>query len=597
MYVEADNPSKEKLKSLLEQYGRGELLSIVDEVPGLLKTYDRSIILWNVLGAAYLGINDFLNAGECFKKTVELKPDFAEGYCNLGLALHKQNKLKLAEGSYKHALKLKPDFSECYNNLGHVYRVQKKHLDAIKCYEEALKFDPKLTEALIYKFQQQAHICDWRYCAEYKVQRDHFANTKEAIEPFSLISKEDNLKLQKKCAQSCAQLKYRRPHFDGFGRPSKRPQKLRIGYFSSDYFNHPVMHLMTGVFDTHNRDLFEILAFYIGPDVNDEMTQRAKDSVDEFIDIRSLSDEEAAALARSKKIDIAIDMNGYSGKSRSGLFAYGAAPIQINYLGYPSTMGADFIDYIIGDEILIPEESRGFYSEKIVYMPHTYMPNDNKREISDKFMSRADFGLPDNAFVFCCFNNNYKLSPREFDIWMRLLEKVDGSVLWLTSSNEWAEKNLQDEAEKRGINRERLVFAQRVEHLSEHLARHRLADLFVDTFHYNAHVTAADALWAGLPVVTRLGNQFAARVAASLLNAVGLPELITESDEDYEALALELAMNNEKLAAIKQKLLDNRLSKPLFDTKIYTRHIENAYDQAFERWRSGLVPTHIKVEE
>ncbi len=260
-------------------------------------------------------------------------------------------------------------------------------------------------------------------------------------------------------------------------------------------------------------------------------------------------------------------------------------------------MGADFIDYIIGDEVLIPEESRGFYSEKIVYMPHTYMPNDNKREISDKSMSRADFGLPDNAFVFCCFNNNYKLSPREFDVWMRLLEKVDGSVLWLTSSNEWAERNLQDEAEKRGINRERLVFAQRVEHLSEHLARHRLADLFVDTFHYNAHVTAADALWAGLPVVTRLGNQFAARVAASLLNAVGLQELITESDEAYEALALELAMNNEKLAAVKQKLSDNRLRKPLFDTKLYTRHLEDAYDQAFERWRSGQEPTHIKVEE
>jgi predicted O-linked N-acetylglucosamine transferase (SPINDLY family) len=266
--------------------------------------------------------------------------------------------------------------------------------------------------------------------------------------------------------------------------------------------------------------------------------------------------------------------------------------VQINYLGYPGTLGADFIDYIVADPIVIPENKRQHYSEQIMYLPHTYQPNDNTRTISQKIQTREDMGLPNDAFVFCCFNNNYKISPKEFDIWMRLMAKVEGSVLWLLKSNQWTEHNLKREAEARGISKDRVIFAERLEN-SEHLARHRLADLFVDTFNVNAHTTASDALWAGLPVVTKLGKGFAARVAGSLLNAVGLPELITDNEEAYEALILELATKPKKLKKIKEKLETNRLSTPLFDTEQYTKHLENGYLQAYHKFFNEEIPNTI----
>lgn len=292
--------------------------------------------------------------------------------------------------------------------------------------------------------------------------------------------------------------------------------------------------------------------------------------------------------------EIAVDLKGFTLDERLAPFAYGLAPVQISYLGYPGSLGADFIDYIIADPIVIPEDQRPYYSEKVIYLPHSYQPNDDKRKIAETGTSRADFGLPKNAFVLCCFNNNYKISPREFDIWMRILSRVEGSVLWLLKTNQWVEQNLSKEAEQRGINASRLVFADKLPH-SEHLARHKHADLFIDTFNYNAHTTASDALWAGLPVVTKQGSQFAARVSASLLWAVGLPELIVNTEAEYEALILELARDGSKLNAIKVKLAKNRLREPLFDTKQYTRHFESGLRQAYNRYFDGEEPEDIWI--
>ena len=344
----------------------------------------------------------------------------------------------------------------------------------------------------------------------------------------------------------------------------------------------------------HDKHRFEIFAFSYSENKDCDLRQQLIKDVEHFVDVYDYSDSKIADLARSNDLDIAIDLTGYTRHSRSRLFQFRLAPIQINYLGFPGSMGADFIDYIVADPVVIPRHQRPFYSEKAIYLPNSYLPNDDAREIAQTITTRADFGLPEDAFVFCCFNKSYKISRREFDIWMRVLNKVEGSVLWLFKANKWVEPNLRKEAEKRGIDPLRLIFADRVSQ-SEHLARHKHADLFIDTFNYNAHTTASDALWSGLPVVTKQGNQFAARVAASLLTAIGLLELITTTEEDYEALILELATNREKLAEVKKTLDTNRLTQPLFDTKRYARDFEAGLTAAYDLYFADQEPRDIWV--
>jgi predicted O-linked N-acetylglucosamine transferase (SPINDLY family) len=360
--------------------------------------------------------------------------------------------------------------------------------------------------------------------------------------------------------------------------------RIRIGYFSSDFHDHATLYLMIGLLEHHDKSRFEIHAFSHGPNKPCEMRERLIDAVDAFHDIDKLSNADAAALARSLRIDIAIDLKGHTDGARTGIFAYGAAPKQVNFLGYPGTMGADFIDHIVADRIVIPEDGQHHFAEQVAYLPNSYQPTDSYRVIADRRFTRAQLGLPDEGFVFCCFNNNYKITPAEFDIWMRLLGGVEGSTLWLLEDNRWASANLRREARARGVDPARLVFAPRMIQ-SEHLARQACADLFLDTFTVNAHTTASDALWAGLPVVTKLGRSFVARVAGSLLHALDLAELVTQREEDYERLALALATDPARLAAIRARLAANRLSAPLFDTARYTRDIEALY----ERIHAGTV--------
>ena len=358
--------------------------------------------------------------------------------------------------------------------------------------------------------------------------------------------------------------------------------------------NHATGYLLADLIELHDKKQFELIGISFGPNQDDEMRIRLQQSFDQLIDASTMSDIEIAQLSRDLKIDIAVDLKGFTQNCRTGIFAYRAAPIQLSYLGYPGTMSANYIDYLIADKTLIPQEAQQGYSEKIAYLPNSYQANDRKRVISDKQFTKADLGLPEQGFIFCSFNNNYKILPATFEIWMRLLKAVDGSVLWLYEDNAAAANHLRQEAEKRGVHPSRLVFATRMP-LAEHLARHQLADLFIDAFPCNAHTTASDALWAGLPVLTLMGNAFASRVAASLLNAIELPELITSTPQAYEALAIEIAKNPAKLAALKQKLASNRLTTPLFDTPQFTKDLERSYVQIYERYQAGLPPEHIFV--
>jgi predicted O-linked N-acetylglucosamine transferase (SPINDLY family) len=378
-------------------------------------------------------------------------------------------------------------------------------------------------------------------------------------------------------------------------RPNRDPaQKIRIGYYSSDFHNHATAHLMAELLASHDRQKFEVWGFSFGPDRRDAMRQRLAQTFDRFIDVHTHSDHEVAQLSRAMGVDIAVDLKGLTGDARTGIFAHRCAPLQVNFLGYPGTMALPCIDYIVADKVLIPPESQKHYSEKVVYLPHSYQVNDSQRKIADQRFTRAELGLPEQGFVFCCFNNNYKIQPQTFDIWMRLLHAVPGSVLWLFEDNPTAAKNLRLEADHRGVDPARLVFAQRMQ-LPEHLARHRLADVFLDTLPYNAHTTASDALWAGLPVLTLIGQSFAARVAASLLQAMDLPELITHSEAEYESKALALARQPEQLQALKSKIERQRKTSPLFKGQLFAKHLEAAYEAMLERHRAGLAPDHIFV--
>ena len=374
----------------------------------------------------------------------------------------------------------------------------------------------------------------------------------------------------------------------------KERNKVRIAYVSADFRQHAIAYLIVGLIEALDRDRFDVIGISLRSEDPSEIGQRIKRAFSKFIDVSRMSDQAVVRLMRELEVDIAIDLMGYIAGSRTNIFAQRAAPVQVNHIGFPGTMGAEYIDYVIADRIVIPLEDASFFSEKIVLMPDTYWATDRKLAIAQRTPTRSEVGLPNNAFVYCCFNNSYKITPAVFDCWMRILKQVDGSVLWLFEANAKATSNLGNEALARGVSPERLVFAKRMP-LPDHLARHCLADLSLDTLPYNAHTTTSDALWGGLPVLTCVGETFAGRVAASLLNAIGLPELITTTLEAYEQMAIDLATHPEKLAAIKHKLAENRLTMPLFDTKLFTKHIETAYTAMYERYQMGMPPDHLVV--
>jgi len=581
-------------------YNMGNAFYGIEDLDSSIKSYKQMIKLMPGYASAYynMGIalydkGDFAGAIVSYGEALKLNPNFAGAHYNIGKAQQDKGELDAAIVSYKQAINIDPNYVDAYYNIGNLQK-DKGELDiSIESYMQALKVNPNFNRARAQKLYQQAHVCDWKAIQEDLELVPELGVLGQAASPFSMLSFEDSPERHHMRSKNHINKKNFPPALPLTLQKGKR---IRIGYFSADFHNHATMYLMIRLFENHNQKDFEIYAYSFGPNPADEMRQRVITAVNVFHDVTNMSNREIALLAQEDKIDIAVDLKGFTKGNRLGIFAYRAAPIQINHLGYPGTMGADFIDYIIADKLVIPPMYEHYYSERIIRLPYTYQPNDNTRAISDATLTRLEMGLPERGFVFCCFNNNYKISAEEFSIWMRILNKVEGSVLWLIKANKWAVTNLKKEAEKRGINSSRLIFADKI-NLDKHLARHSLADLFIDTFNYNAHTTASDALWAGLPVVTKLGKSFAARVAGSLLTAVDLPELIVETNEDYEALILDLVNNPKRLAAIKKKLMKNRLSKPLFDTELFTKHLEDGYRQAYNRYLTGHGPANIDVSK
>jgi len=428
--------------------------------------------------------------------------------------------------------------------------------------------------------------CDWEQLIQIKdsIEKDIQAG-KRSAEPFGYQGISNSARDLRLCAEIYAAT-FARPQTQLWAGERYNNTKIRIGYLSGEFRDQATSVLITQLFELHDKNRFELFAFDSGWDDGSTIRGRIEKAFNQIIDIAGLQDLAAAATIKQRQIDILIDLNGYFGLARQGVLSHKPCPIQVNYLGFPGTIGADYMDYILADRHVIPPDHADFYAEKVVYLPDSYQVNDSKRNIAERTPSRAEFKLPETGFIFCCFNSSYKITPDVFDIWMRLLSKVGGSVLWLLENNEAASRNLRREAAQRGVAPGRVVFAAKIR-LDEHLSRHRLADLFLDTLPYNAHTTASDALWAGLPVLTCMGGTFPGRVAGSLLNAVGLPEMITHSLEHYEALALELATAPAMLSDIRARLARNRTTHSLFNTDRFRRHIESAYITMWERYQRG----------
>ncbi len=530
---------------------------------------------------------------EWIDKAIEINPGYASAYSNRGNALKDLGQYQVAIDSYNQAIAIQPDHvNACYNRSIALYE-SKQHQAAIDSFDKTILLKPDSDFLHGMRLHTKMCICDWRDAENQfaelalKIQR-----REKASPPFPVLALSASLPLQRKAAEIWNASQYASFSSGSIPKRLKR-EKIRLGYFSMDFRNHAVSVLMAELFETHDRRRFEVFAFSFGPAVKDEMRTRLEAAFDEFIDVSDQSDKKIAELSRHMEIDIAIDLAGFTAGSRPGIFALRAAPLQVNYLGYPGTMGVDYMDYLIADKTLIPEAGRQHYAEKIAYLP-SFQANDSKRRISDKVFSREELGLPQPGFVFCCFNSNYKITPGTFDGWMRILQQVGESVLFLYAENELAATNLRREATQRGVDANRLVFGKRLS-APDYLARYSAADLFLDTLPFNAGTTASDALWAGLPVLTCTGEAFASRMAASLLRAIDLPELITATQEDYEALAVQLATHPDQLKAIRQKLERHRLSTPLFDTKRFTRNIEEAYSQMYQRHQADLPPDHMDV--
>ncbi len=548
---------------------QGRWFEAIDLLQRSLRIYPLDPKAWNNLAIAFLDAGDYVNAKGAAERALSL----SEGYVAA--------KLSLA--------------GACYG-LGHC-------IMAVDLFKQVAVGSGLQYVAWPGVWRSASAICDWASVAEAMAAIDPMlADGKMVLSPFDALAYADGPYLHQKCAQDLMHETAKREApvpFD-FKSASASPvgsskSKIRIAYLSADFHEHATAYLMAGVFESHDRSRFEVFAVSFGPDDQSPMRERLKSAFDHFWDVRMCTHEDIAQKMRDAEVDIAVDLKGFTRDGRPSIFLFKPAPVVVSYLGYPGTMGWHGYDYVIGDSVVTPSEHQGLYSEKIVQMPASYQCNDRKRPLSESRSTRFDEGLPEAGFVFAAFNNTYKFTPVFFDAWMRLLKAVDGSVLWIVASDEVVRANLEAEAKSRGVDSGRLIFAKRVS-LEDHLARHAHADLLLDNLPYNAHTTTSDALWAGVPVVTCMGQAFAGRVAASLLNAVGLSELVTHSVAEYEALALRLATNPSELQRLRSHLQSVRFHAPLFDTERFTQHLETAYLRMHERRLMNLPAEGFAVE-
>ena len=550
---------------------------------------------YNEQGNALNELKQLQLAIKSYDQAIKLNPKYTDAYYNKGLVLHELKRIELAIENYDQAIKINPNHVYSHNNKGYALQKLKKIEASIESFYNVLKIDPNFDFLLGELVHAKNKLCDWNsFNKDLETLKNKINEKKKSSTPFPILQLYDSPSIQKNTAEIYVKEKFYKEKILNPISIVKKNKKIRLGYYSADFYNHAMSYLLAGLFKQHDKSKFELFAFSFGPEKNDEMSKKIPNYFNDFVKVNFKTDKEIAEISRNLKIDIAIDLLCFTTNNRMGIFSERCAPIQVNYLGYPGTSGANFIDYIIADKILIPKESQKYYSEKIIYLPNTYQARDSSQKISDKIFKREELDLPKNAFVFCCFNQNNKITPNIFDIWMRILKTVDKSVLWLLEDNSIAVKNLRREAKKRKIDPKRIIFAKRMS-MTNHFARHKCADLFIDTFPYGAHTTCSDSLWAGLPIVTLMGKSFASRVAGSLLNAINLEELITTTEKEYEKLIMELANNSYRLKEIRNKLHKNRFTKPLFDTKLYTKNIELAYTKIYEKHLNKLPAKNIDI--
>ena len=588
----AGNNEKGSVLAELKRYD--EALSSIENALRMNPKYAEAYLnKGNVLGE----LKKFDDSILAYKRALAINPNIHDAHLGLGNVFRALKRYDEALGAYDKALALKPDLAGAWFGRGNAFFELKRYDEAFETYDKVFSLKPELVGAEGSRLRAKMHLCDWsNFDAECNHLIASVRDGKGSTSPFIFLAIPSSADDQLQCAKSWVAEKYP---------PSQKPvyrgeryahDRIRIAYVSADFREHAVSYLTAGMFECHDKSRFDVTAISLGPNDNSEMRQRLKASFEHFIDAKTYGDDQIANLVISSEVDILVDLMGFTSNSRAGIFARRVAPIQVSYLGYLGTMGAEYIDYTIADRIVIPETQFDFFAEKIVYLPNSFQSTDRQRPVSDKRFTRAEAGLPQEGFVFCCFNANYKITPDVFDTWMRILKQVPGSVLWLVAEGPTIERNLKNEAAARGVSGERLIFAQRMP-LPEHQARLQLAGLFLDTLPYNAGATASDMLWSGLPVLTRIGDTFVGRMAASLLNSIHLPELIATTSEAYEQMAIDLAAHPEKLAAIKHKLAENRLTTPLFDTKLFTKHIEAAYTEMYRRYQAGLAPDQIVISD
>ena len=583
---------------------RGNALIQLRKTDLALKDFEMAIEIkpnyaeaYNNKSIALKNLNKFDTALEFSNKAIEINPRYSEAYNTKGVILRKLNRLREASRNYDKAIEFNPNFSKAYINQGNILLLtETKRLDlALENFIKALKINPNINFLFGKYIHTKSWLSNWNSIdEEINLLKKKIISEKKISTPFPVLSLIDSPELQKKNSKNFFETQFsEKNNLIPIAKrlPSK---KIRIGYYSADFYNHPMSFLLVHLFELYDKSNFEIYGFSLENRENDDMRKRISKTFDKFVDVSLKTDIEIAKISREFNIDIAIDLMGFTRGNKFQIFIERCAPIQASYLGFPGTTGSNDIDYIFADKTLIPKTSQKHYTEKIIYLPNTYQVNDSTKKISKKFFTREELGLPKDAFIFCCFNKNYKILPNVYDIWMRLLKKVKGSVLWLFVEDLIAVENLKKEAIKRSVDVNRIIFAKRMP-LEDHLARHKIADLFIDTFPYTAHTTCSDSLWAGLPVLTRTGESFASRVSASLLVAIDLPELITTTEKEYEDLALELANNKNKLEKIKNKLEKNKLIKPLFNTKLFAKNIETAYKVMYQNYLKDLPIENIKI--
>ncbi len=583
----------------------GNVLQDQRKLTSALASYDRAISLDPNYAEAHNNRGDLLQAlGRVpealasYARALEISPRYAAASYNQGNAYGRLGRWGDAVESYDHALSIEPFYPQALMNRGNALVELRDNEAAVQSYTDALSIDPTipyLAGTLLHVNMQQCQWADYHIRLE-ALLRDLGAGRPVCL-PFPLLSLTDDVVLHKRVAQAWIESAHKRARAAWV--PKERPAsaKLKIGYFSGDFCNHPVAYLTAGLFETHDRSRFEIFAFSFGSDTQDAMRLRLEKTFDHFLDVKECTDSQLIGRARECDLDIAVDLTGLTKGCRPGVFLARVAPIQISYLGYPGTTGIPEMDYVVVDKTIAEPGDAEHYTEKFIRLPHSYQANDPSRKPSDRIFSRNELGLPLTGFVFCCFNNNYKINPGMFDCWMRILQSVPGSVLWLREATAQTAQNLRRAAQERGVDGARLVFASRIESMGDHLARQRVADLFIDAVPYNAHTTASDALWAGVPVLTCKGRSYAGRVGASLLEALDLKELITSDLEEYVQAAVELAKDPARLAGLRVKLQHQLGAGPLFDIQRFTRNLEQAFQKVIDRKAASLPADHVDVND